>query len=397
MGLLAEYGSDSGSDNEDGPAQAIAPKPAVASTSTKPVVTSKKRAAPVKIGFDLLKPLPGDDEDESKPDAADSARKRPKLGDAGKGKGKSALLDMLPPPKRALPVPKPTASTSDTASKTAQSASSDALGSNDGDLGGPSSQPVTTASLLPRNLRAKGDKGKAAAPKEAEVDFFGISQCNRLSTRSNASDLTCLAIVGSATEPVAAAPRIVAPPKASISVTSAPEVADYVPPPPTANDPYPGYYQLPSGSWAAYDPEYYMSYFRDLAKEAEGPVGRGWEGVEKMDKDGMQDINVSKGLEEERRLAEERKKLTAPDLYSEESTYKVCFKTERFALPKRSTDTPHPHVGPQAVGRTTGKAGQRHQLTALLKDAHANRSALEERIAANKRTKRESGAKYGES
>jgi hypothetical protein len=66
-----------------------------------------------------------------------------------------------------------------------------------------------------------------------------------------------------------------------------------------------------------------MSYFRNLAKEAEGPVGRGWEGVEKMDKDGMQDINVSKGLEEERRLAEERKKLTAPDLYSEESTYKV--------------------------------------------------------------------------
>ncbi len=50
----------------------------------------------------------------------------------------------------------------------------------------------------------------------------------------------------------------------------------------------------------------------------------------------------------------------------------------------------------QAVGKTTGKAGQRHQLSSLLKDAHANRSVLEERIAAAKRNKRDSGAKYGE-
>lgn len=44
-----------------------------------------------------------------------------------------------------------------------------------------------------------------------------------------------------------------------------------------------------------------------------------------------------------------------------------------------------------------GRAGQRHQLSALLKDAQANRVALEERFARDKRTKKESGGKYGES
>ena len=120
----------------------------MALSSTKSAGTGKKRAAPVKIGFDLLKPLPGAEEDDARPDAADAARKRPKLGDAGKGKGKSALLDMLPPPKRALPVPKPGASTGDTASTTANAADLD-LGK--GGLDDSASQPVTTASLLPRN------------------------------------------------------------------------------------------------------------------------------------------------------------------------------------------------------------------------------------------------------
>lgn len=44
-----------------------------------------------------------------------------------------------------------------------------------------------------------------------------------------------------------------------------------------------------------------------------------------------------------------------------------------------------------------GRAGQRHQLSTLLKDAQANRVALEERFARDKRTKKESGGKYGES
>jgi proline-rich protein PRCC len=53
------------------------------------------------------------------------------------------------------------------------------------------------------------------------------------------------------------------------------------------DDPYPGYYQKPSGEWAAYDPEYYKSFWetwnlkavssaRDKGKRKE----RGWEGAE---------------------------------------------------------------------------------------------------------------------
>jgi proline-rich protein PRCC len=36
-------------------------------------------------------------------------------------------------------------------------------------------------------------------------------------------------------------------------------VKDFVPPVPTPNDPYPGYYMKPNGEWAMHDPQYYWS------------------------------------------------------------------------------------------------------------------------------------------
>ncbi len=109
------------------------------------------------------------------------------------------------------------------------------------------------------------------------------------------------------------------PPQFTISIRSAPEVADYVPPPPTAEDPYPGYYQLPSGSWAAYEPEYYMSFF----KEEEGPVGKDWDKMAGMEKEGMESIDVQKRMKDEKKLIEERKKLTGGQNHDDESNYKV--------------------------------------------------------------------------
>lgn len=56
------------------------------------------------------------------------------------------------------------------------------------------------------------------------------------------------------------------------------------------NDPYPGYYQKQSGEWAAYDPEYYKSFWETWNLEAvSGTQGkgkrkeRGWEGAEADD------------------------------------------------------------------------------------------------------------------
>ncbi len=45
-----------------------------------------------------------------------------------------------------------------------------------------------------------------------------------------------------------------------------------------------------------------------------------------VDLDTVESVDVMGRMNEEKRLLEERKKLTAPDLYSEENTYKVsCF------------------------------------------------------------------------
>lgn len=49
----------------------------------------------------------------------------------------------------------------------------------------------------------------------------------------------------------------------SAKPSAAPEVEEFEPPVPTPADPYPGYYQLPSGRWALYDPVYYRSCWQD--------------------------------------------------------------------------------------------------------------------------------------
>jgi hypothetical protein len=114
----------------------------------------------------------------------------------------------------------------------------------------------------------------------------------------------------------------------SISITSAPKVEDFVPPVPTAADPYPGYYQLPSGQWAAYEPEYYSSFFPDSSSASasgvgeDGRVGRHWEEFEQKGAD-MVDIDVGAGLEEARREAERRERLVKPKMAADDYDYKV--------------------------------------------------------------------------
>ena len=100
-------------------------------------------------------------------------------------------------------------------------------------------------------------------------------------------------------------------------------------------------------------------------------------------------MDVRTRMENERREREELKIVTAPHRSAQEATYKVrhCVMMYHLAFV---------HViCSQDIGRTLGRAGQKHQLSALLKDAQANRVALEERFARDKRTKKESGTKYG--
>lgn len=108
-------------------------------------------------------------------------------------------------------------------------------------------------------------------------------------------------------------------------------MTEYQPPPPTPTDPYPGYYQRPSGDWAAYDPEYYKSVWQswqepqDTGPDTKGKrKERGWEDA---DDDKMQDVDAN---EEMRRgqiaEREKQKNLTAATLASAPSAPKMNIK-----------------------------------------------------------------------
>lgn len=106
----------------------------------------------------------------------------------------------------------------------------------------------------------------------------------------------------------------------SVSISSAPVVTEYTPPPPTPIDPYPGYYQLPSGDWAAYDPGYYKSVWESWhAEAATDPLDikgkrkeRGWEDA---DEEGMQSVDANEEMKRGQIAEREAKKnLTAATL-----------------------------------------------------------------------------------
>ena len=101
-----------------------------------------------------------------------------------------------------------------------------------------------------------------------------------------------------------------------------------MPPPPTPSDPYPGYYQTPSGQWSAYDPEFYHSFFPDTAhreakaKGEDGRVGKHWDEYDTRGGE-IVDVNVGAGLEEARREEERKEKMKRPKAPGEDYEYKV--------------------------------------------------------------------------
>ena len=162
------------------------------------------------------------------------------------------------------------------------------------------------------------------------------------------------------------------------SISSAPKIEEFVPPEPTPQDEYPGYYRLPSGKWAAYDAEYYQKFYkkwqadydkyvRDLEK---GKI----KGFEDLDEESARGINAMEEMakaREEIQVTEERKALTQA---------------------KDQTAGPRMNIKGAAL---SGRARSRGQLATLLTEAYQNREAYEERIAQGRRNRKEAGNKYG--
>ena len=154
------------------------------------------------------------------------------------------------------------------------------------------------------------------------VDFFSLGELNRSITSlakaliaQQGSSSSSAQASSSRLPSVSAAPPVSSSP-ALPSFTAAPTVEDFTPPEPTPEDPYPGYYLLPSGQWAAYDTEYYQKFYRKWKKEYDDHVRalekgtvKGFEGADEE----AEEVNALKEMEKakiEIQEREERKALT---------------------------------------------------------------------------------------
>ncbi|KAF7363471.1 hypothetical protein MSAN_01002900 [Mycena sanguinolenta] len=373
---LGDYGSDS---ENGGDSDNDAPVPPVPTKVPKPTPSTTKMALPpvkqkkkITIGLPALDPIDGDADDlkDERPPA-----KKPRLE---AGAGKSSLLSMLPPPKQKNPVLPPPQRVLGGGngpgldfSRVAKEVSSEAEGGQQfQDSESSATEPSTSISFRPPSL-AKGrsnislEEGATSAPPRTApkvsaapaVDFFSLGKSTSTSSSSNP--------VASTSSPV--------------TVSSAPVIPKFEPPEPTPNDPYPGYYTLPSGAWAAYDPAYYAKFTQKWQAEYDAHV-RALEkgkvkGFEGLDTAAVEEVDAMKEMEKAKLEMQERE--------------------SRKAVTKGADGAPAAPNIKLTASKQSGIARSRHQLATMLHQAYANREALEEKIAEGKRNRKEAGNKYG--
>ena len=123
----------------------------------------------------------------------------------------------------------------------------------------------------------------------------------------------------------------------SLSISSAPKIDEYTPPEPTPNDPYPGYYQLPSGTWAAYDSEYYRRFYDKWKADYDRSI-RAFEkkekGFEGADTDDTQEVDALREMEKAKREIQDReeKKALTKGAASETEAPRMNIKVMLFVL-----------------------------------------------------------------
>ncbi|KAJ6502523.1 mitotic checkpoint regulator, MAD2B-interacting-domain-containing protein [Mycena sanguinolenta] len=376
---LGDYGSDS---EHGGDSDNDAPIPAVPTKVAKPTPSTTKMALPpvkqkkkITIGLPALNPVDGDADDlkDERPPA-----KKPRL-DAGAGK--SSLLSMLPPPKQKNPVLPPPQRVLggghgpglvfNTSRPEIKEVSTEAGGGQQfQDPESSTAEPSTSFSFRPPSL-AKGrsnislEEGATSAPPRTvpkvsaapAIDFFSLGKSTSTSSSSNPVPSTSL----------------------PATVSSAPVIPKFEPPEPTPNDPYPGYYTLPSGAWAAYDPAYYAKFMQKWQAEYNAHV-RALEkgkvkGFEGLDTDAVEEVDAMKEMEKAKLEMQERE--------------------SRKAVTKGADGTPAAPNIKLTASKQSGIARSRHQLATMLHQAYANREALEEKIAEGRRNRKEAGNKYG--
>ncbi|KAG5645233.1 hypothetical protein DXG03_006650 [Asterophora parasitica] len=392
-----QLGYGSGSDSDDGehvPIPKATPKlsqkaglslPPPKSSPSVSLPPPKQKRAPKKItiGLPNLPPPKGDGEDDLKDERP--AAKRPRLEAAGR----SSLLGMLPAPKEKAPVAAapervlgggkgpglvfnaPRSRTTEDNDCEDEGEARPASFEEPQDLISLSKAPSAPRPFLPPSLK----KGRANISVEEEKPKARANPIVQKAA-APAQDFFSLGIVSSSssrvTLPSSSTPSIP-------SLSSAPVIPTFEPPDPSQTDEYPGYYQLPSGTWAAHDPIYYGKFMKKWQDEYDAHV-RAMEkgmvkGFEGLDEASVEEVNAMKEMEKAKREIKDREDRKAITLGGAEAP----------VAPKMNIN----------ASKTSGIARSRHQLSTLLKEAYENREALEEKIAQGKRNRKEAGNKYG--
>ncbi|KAF8311636.1 hypothetical protein DL93DRAFT_2168960 [Clavulina sp. PMI_390] len=421
--LGLDYGSDDDSDVEAGekvtptappPAPKSAPAPAEPKAALSgglqlPAPTNKssrRKDGPVKIKIDAL----ATSEDQSSDEPPAKKTRTDTSSSSTRGAGSSSLVSMLsklPAPKAAPAPAKPVrvlggghSNASDDPGVVMPSSSAfddsfSGFSETSGEGETTSSISFTPAALSKAKAKPANSNPKPSLPAGAipvpsmsappvkkpsapAVDFFSLGGTSSAPTVSTASS---------------SGP--------SVSISSAPSVTEYEPPPPSIDDPYPGYYQKPSGDWAAYNPEYYKSFWESWNTEAVQsatlqPKGkrkdRTWDGVESED---LQEANAREEMLMSQMAEREATKgiTTAPA--GPAAQPKMNIKASVFSNDGARLPIAEYHFFPQA--KASGNARRRGQLSSLLVEAYENRESIEAKLAEGRRNRKEAGNKYGTS
>ncbi|KAG6866948.1 hypothetical protein C0991_003864 [Blastosporella zonata] len=391
---IEDYGSGSDSDSDHQTVLGVKAKPPTpkptpqASGSNISLPPPKtKRTKKITIGLPSLsteRPVEEEDLTDERP-----AAKRPRLEN---GAGRSALLSMLPAPKEKVPAARAPervlgggkgrgldfgAPRAYAASPTTPQQDEDAENDIEPSTN-PQAQispsPITAESLPFRptslkkgraNVSVEEDKPRpkpqlTQKPAAPAVDFFSLgatASSSKLTKPSISADLV---------------PSIP-------TLSSAPIVPTFEVPEPLQTDEYPGYYQLPSGAWAAHDPIYYAKFLKKWQDEYNAHVRALEKGMVK----GFEDLETA-GAKEVDAMAE-----------MERAKREIKEREERKAITQGAGGAPAAPKMTINASKTSGIARSRHQLSTLLKEAYENREALEEKIAMGKRNRKEAGNKYG--
>ena len=277
------------------------------SASSAPIPKPRRRDGPVKITLEA--PKRGLEDDTADPPTRPT--KRVKL----EGGGLSGLMSMLPAPSSKAPLPPPKKGKGSARVELEPNPILDELlrskNKHDED------STITGAKAFVPPSLMKG-KAKVEEPAEPVVDFFSIS----MSVHSKLFHVIVLLTpwlsdAAPVVEPKLPASDSKANGPLPIAITAAPKVEEFVPPDPTPDDPYPGYFKMPNGQWAAYDPEYYYSIAKTWTQHSTEDKDRSRRrDINAADGDDLQEVSAMDEASHTRAQIEARKDLTADAIRS---------------------------------------------------------------------------------